>query len=96
MVDLSMSQARLQLTALVRRAASDHQRTTITDQGQPAAVLVNAEELADLDEALALSEYRARQASGEQRMIPHEEALRRLSHEPPDPSGHVGTSTPLA
>ena len=93
MVDLSMSQARMRLSALVRRAASDHERTTITDHGEPAAVLVNAEELADLEESVALSEYQARRASGEQRMIPHAEAMRRLSREP---GGSMGANTPLA
>jgi prevent-host-death family protein len=96
MVDLSMSQARMRLTALVRRAASDHERTTITDHGQPAAVLVNAEELADLEEALALAEYRTRQASGEQRMIPHDEALRRLNRQRSNPESVEGTSPPPA
>jgi len=48
----------------VRQAATTRQRTTITDHGQPAAVLVNAQELADLEEALALAEYRVQQASG--------------------------------
>jgi prevent-host-death family protein len=96
MVDLSMSQARMRLTSLVRRAVSDHERTTITDHGEPAAVLVNAEELADLEEALALATYRARQASGQQRMIPHEEALRRLNRQRPGPDSPAGTITPSA
>jgi prevent-host-death family protein len=78
MTDLSLSQARWRLNRLVRRAAADRQRVTITDHGRPAAVLVNAEELADLEEAAALAGFEARQAAGEQRMIPHEQAIAHL------------------
>jgi prevent-host-death family protein len=65
MVDLSMTEARRQFRSLVRRAASTRERVTITDHGQPAVVLVNAQELADLEDALALAEYDARCARGE-------------------------------
>jgi prevent-host-death family protein len=78
MVDLSMSQARVQLDTLVRRAASERERVTITDRGRPAAVLVNAQELADLEEALALAEYRFRQAAGEHFPVPHAEVQQKL------------------
>jgi prevent-host-death family protein len=44
MVDLSMTEARKQFGSTVRRAATARERTTITDHGQPAAVLVNAQE----------------------------------------------------
>jgi prevent-host-death family protein len=63
MSDLSMTEARKVLGSLVRRAASTRERVTITDHGQPAAVLVSALELAELEEALALAEYRAGQAA---------------------------------
>jgi prevent-host-death family protein len=78
MVDFSMGQARGQLDALVRRAAADRERVTITDRGRPAAVLVNAQELADLEEALALAEYRVRQADGDHYPIPHTEVRQKL------------------
>ena len=78
MVVLSLSQARVQLDALVRRASSDRERVTITNHGRPAAVLVNAEELADLEEALGLAEFRARQAAGEHYTIPHAEVRKKL------------------
>jgi prevent-host-death family protein len=93
MVDLSMGQARMRLGALVRRASTRRERVTITDHGKPAAVLVNAEELADLEEALALAEYRARQASGDQVLIPHDEARKRLRDLAVD---HPETGAPLA
>ena len=57
MTDLPMSEARKVLGSLVRRAADSGERTTITDHGRPAAVLVNPQELADLEERLALAEY---------------------------------------
>ena len=78
MLALSMTDARKQLGALVRRAASTRERVTITDHGQPVAVIVNAQELADLEDALALARYEARQARGESETIPHAEVRRRL------------------
>jgi prevent-host-death family protein len=78
MVDLSLSQARVQLDALVRRAASDRERFTITTRGRPAAVLVNAEELADLEEALGLAQFQARRAAGEVFPVPQAEVRQKL------------------
>ena len=87
MVDLSMSEAEQQLGSLVRRAVTEHERVTITDHGEPAAVLVNAEDLADLEEAAALAEYRSRQAAGDLQMIPHGEARERLGLPAAEPTG---------
>jgi prevent-host-death family protein len=78
MADLSMTEARKRFGLLVRQAATSRQRTTITDHGQPAAVLVNAQELADLEEALALAEYRVQQASGTLVSVPQADARERL------------------
>jgi prevent-host-death family protein len=64
MTDLPLTEARKRFGTLVRRAATARERTTITDHGQPAAVLANVQELADLEEALALAEYRARRPVG--------------------------------
>ena len=55
MTELSLTEARKQFGALIRRAASARERVTITDHGQPAAVIVGAQELADLEEALAVA-----------------------------------------
>ena len=95
MVVLSLSQARVQLDALVRRAASDRERVTITNHGRPAAVLVNAEELADLEEALGLAQFRMRQAAGEDHTVPHAEAGQKLGVHQPDVGG-TGTGRPTA
>ena len=95
MVDLPLSQARVQLDALVRRCATGRERVTITNHGRPAAVLVNAEELADLEEALGLAQFRARQAVGEHHTIPHSEARQKLGvhrrDHGPSGSGHRTT-----
>jgi antitoxin (DNA-binding transcriptional repressor) of toxin-antitoxin stability system len=51
---------------------------TITDHGQPAAVIVGAQKLADLEEALAVAEYRASQAAGDVPVVGHDEVRERL------------------
>jgi prevent-host-death family protein len=74
-----MADARATFGSLVRRAALGRERITITDHGHPAAVLVNPQELADLEDAAALAEYRARQATGTVEVpVPHNEVRRRL------------------
>ena len=75
---LPLTQARARLGSLVRRASRGRERITITDHGEPAAVLINPQELADLEDALALAEYRIHQASGAASAIPHDEVRARL------------------
>ena len=71
------------LQSLVRHAARNRERITITDQDQdqPAAVVISADELEDLEDALAIAEARLREASGDSRRIPHAEVRRRLGLE---------------
>ena len=81
-----MTQARKVLGSLVRRAAVSGERTTITDHGRPAAVLVSAQELADLEEALALAEHQARRApgaTGPGELVPQDEVRSRLGLDRP-------------
>ncbi|MGR3934906.1 type II toxin-antitoxin system Phd/YefM family antitoxin [Streptomyces sp. BRA346] len=78
---LPITEARACFGSLVRRASHARERITITDHGQPAAVLINPQELADLEDSLALAEYRASQASGTFVGVSHEEARRRLGLE---------------
>lgn len=78
---LPITEARARFGSLVRRASHTRERITITDHGQPAAVLVNPQELADLEDALAVAEYRARQAAGQTVMVPHDEVRARLGLE---------------
>jgi len=72
----SITEARAQFGSLVRRASHARERIIITDHGQPAAVLINPQELADLEDALALAEYRNRQ--GTESTVPHGEVRARL------------------
>jgi len=76
-----MTEARARLGALVRRASHARERITITDHGQPAAVLINPQELADLEDALALAQYRERQATGQTASVPHDQVRARLGLE---------------
>lgn len=78
---LPMTQARARLGALVRRASLARERITITDHGQPAAVLINPQELADLEDDLALAQYRERQATGMTESVPHAQVRARLGLE---------------
>jgi prevent-host-death family protein len=73
-----ITQARARLGSLVRRASHSRARVTITDHGEPAAVLINPQELADLEEALALADFRAEQAAGTARTVSHDEVRARL------------------
>ncbi|MFF2819657.1 type II toxin-antitoxin system Phd/YefM family antitoxin [Kitasatospora cineracea] len=75
---LPITEARACLGSLVRRASHARERITITDHGQPAAVLINPQELADLEDALALAQYRARQAAGETAGVLHEQVRTQL------------------
>ncbi len=79
---LPITEARSQFGALVRRASAGRERFTITDHGQPAAVLINAHELADLEDALALARYEAEKATGTLRTIPHADVRARLGLPP--------------
>lgn len=66
------------LQSLVRRVARDRERITITDQDEPSAVVISAEELEDLEDALAVAQSRLREADGQTPWVPHEEVKRRL------------------
>jgi len=44
--------------ALIRRAARQRERLTITDPDEPSAVVISAEELEDLEDALAVAQSR--------------------------------------
>ncbi len=75
---LPITEARSQFGSLVRRASTRRERITITDHGQPAAVIINAQELADLEDDLAVAKYRAEQAAGTLRTVPNREVRERL------------------
>ena len=75
---LPITEARSQLGQLVRRASTRRQRTTITDHGEAAAVIISAQELADLEDQLAVAQYEADKATGRLQTVPHSEVRRRL------------------
>ncbi|MER7983629.1 type II toxin-antitoxin system Phd/YefM family antitoxin [Streptomyces sp. NPDC095817] len=78
---LPITEARAKLGSLVRRTSHARERITITDHGQPAAVLINPQELADLEDALALARYRERQSAGTAPATPHDDVRARLGLE---------------
>ncbi|MFF9150320.1 type II toxin-antitoxin system Phd/YefM family antitoxin [Streptomyces sp. NPDC014861] len=75
---LPITEARAKFGSLVRRASHARERITITDHGQPAAVLINPQELADLEDELALARYRQRQSDGAATAVPHDDVRARL------------------
>ncbi|MET8751117.1 type II toxin-antitoxin system Phd/YefM family antitoxin [Streptomyces sp. NPDC004667] len=78
---LPIAEARAKFGSLVRRASHARERITITDHGRPAAVLINPQELADLEDALAPALYRERQSTGAAAAVPHDDARARLGLE---------------
>jgi prevent-host-death family protein len=73
-----MTVARGRFGSLVRRAAHGREGMTITDHGSPAAVLISATELEDLEDALTLAESQLRRAAGQTIRIPHAQVLAQL------------------
>jgi len=73
-----MTVARGRFGALVRRAAHGRERITITDHGSPAAVLISATELEDLEDALALSQSLLRAATGDPARVRHADVKTQL------------------
>lgn len=71
-----ITEAGTRLGSLVRQTA--HARVIITDEGEPAAVLINPQELVDIEEALALADFRTQQAAGNVRTVPQDEVRARL------------------
>lgn len=78
-----LAEARAKFGSLVRRVAHSRERITITDHGQLVAVLIHPQELADLEDALALALYRERQASNTATTpVAHSDVRARLGLEP--------------
>lgn len=73
-----MTAARANFGTLIRRTANGRERIAITDHGHTAAILINPTELADLEDALALAEYKLRKLAGSNETVPHSEARRIL------------------
>ena len=75
-----MTSARANFGNLVRRTANSRERIAITDHGHTAAIMINPSELAEIEEALAVAEYKLRRANGTaDTPVPHDEVLRLLA-----------------
>ena len=61
---ITTTDVRPMIGRLVRRVARTRERVAISDRGEPAAVLISVEELADLEDGLALAKNRLAQANG--------------------------------
>ncbi|MEW2403338.1 type II toxin-antitoxin system Phd/YefM family antitoxin [Streptomyces sp. NPDC046862] len=79
MTKISISAARSQLDDLVRRASHDRETIALTDHGHVVALLVSPQVIEDLEDALAVADYRRRKAEGTlEQGIPHDEVRRLL------------------
>jgi PHD/YefM family antitoxin component YafN of YafNO toxin-antitoxin module len=74
-------EARAQLGTLVRRTAISRERIALTDHGQVAAILINPQELADLEDSLALAQYELEKLTGTAAMVSHDEVVREAKGE---------------
>ncbi|WP_088286124.1 type II toxin-antitoxin system prevent-host-death family antitoxin [Kineosporia sp. A_224] len=78
MTDLPVSEVAARLEELVAGVVAGRGRVTVTQPGVPAAVLLSAEELDELEEAAAVADYYLRRSAGTQISVSHEDAVRRL------------------
>lgn len=62
--EIPITDARARIGDLARRVARSREHFLLTGNGIPAAVLINPEELAELNERVALAELRAARAEG--------------------------------
>ncbi|MEW1723123.1 type II toxin-antitoxin system Phd/YefM family antitoxin [Streptomyces sp. NPDC093109] len=75
----AMTEARANFGTLVRRTAHSRERIAITDHGHVAAILINPQDLADLEDSLALAQYQLEKERGTLAPgIPHAEVGRML------------------
>lgn len=80
-----VDEAAARLDDLVHRVASSRETIALTDRGRVAALLVSPGVLEDLEDDLAVADYRRRKAEGTLgEGIPHEE-VRRLLNLPASP-----------
>lgn len=79
MVEVTISDACSQLDDLVRRVAHGRETVALTDHGHVAALLVPPQAIEDLEDALAVADYKRRKAEGTLgEGIPHAEVGRML------------------
>lgn len=79
MTKIPVGEAGPELEDLVRRASHGRETIALTDQGQVVALLVSPQVIEDLEDALAVADYRRRKAEGTlSEGIPHEQVRRVL------------------
>ncbi|HEV2635171.1 MAG TPA: type II toxin-antitoxin system Phd/YefM family antitoxin [Actinocrinis sp.] len=64
MTNVTITEARASLGALVRTAAATHEPVYLTDHGHPIAAIVHPEAIIELQEALAYERYLRKKAEG--------------------------------
>ncbi|WP_129308712.1 type II toxin-antitoxin system Phd/YefM family antitoxin [Streptomyces sp. L2] len=64
MTEIEISAARSELDDLVRRVKDGREIIALADQGHVAALLVPPQVIEDLEDALAVADYRRRKAEG--------------------------------
>ncbi|MEE1942890.1 type II toxin-antitoxin system Phd/YefM family antitoxin [Streptomyces sp. TRM 70361] len=72
---IGVDEARAGLHGLVRRAAVRGERIVPTEHGQVAAVLISPQELADLEDGLALARYEPEKATGTVDTVSHDQVV---------------------
>ncbi|ANS65776.1 hypothetical protein SLINC_3552 [Streptomyces lincolnensis] len=83
MTKVSISTARSQLDDLVRRVADGGETIGLTAEGHVVALLVPPQVVEDLEDDLAVADYRRRKAEGVLgEGVPHEEVRRLLGLRP--------------
>ncbi|MET9967682.1 type II toxin-antitoxin system prevent-host-death family antitoxin [Streptomyces sp. NPDC006356] len=83
MTKIPVSEAGPELEDLVRRASRGRETIALTDHDQVVALLVSPQVIEDLEDSLAVADYRRRKAEGTLgEGIPHEEVRRVLGLSP--------------
>lgn len=77
---MGIAQARANLGDLCRKVATSRERAAITDHGTPVAILISPQELADLEDDLAIAQNRLNEAAGSpEPVVSHRELLAELT-----------------
>ncbi|QKW07225.1 type II toxin-antitoxin system Phd/YefM family antitoxin [Streptomyces sp. NA04227] len=88
---LGIAEARERLDSLCRKAATSLERTAITDEGTVVAILISPQELADLEDDLAIAQNRLNEALGQpEPVLTQEEFLNELAAQ--DVDGQQGAA----
>ncbi|XUL90378.1 type II toxin-antitoxin system Phd/YefM family antitoxin [Streptomyces galilaeus] len=96
MTAISITAAQAQLGHLVRLVAHNRESIALTDRGHVVALLVSPHVMEDLEDDLAIADYRRRRAEGTlEEGIPHEE-VRRILGLRSSPTASSGNRAPVS